>query len=348
MHWFVVPSLEGPVTGGTLYNRMLIAELRRQGLACTVVSPGRLLSLLVRAGQDDPIWIDSLFLDAFSELAQRASRYRAGLIVHYLPTLVALGERLDQHALSPSERTALCTATTFLVPSPFMRGVLERLTNDARPILAVEPGCMATRAPRLPDWPVRATLVANLLPGKRINEFLVELAQRLSPTDQFELTIVGGSTLDAEYAERCKETVEAPRLHNRVRILGAREPEQVLEHMAGSNLLLSASAMESYGMVLAEGRTIGLPILATAGGNAIDHVSPAWGGELVSTPAELAKACLRLCRDPAEHRRRLSLASTRARAPRPWSMAAQDFIRQVTQLSPSRPAPAHGAMRFAG
>jgi hypothetical protein len=63
-----------------------------------------------------------------------------------------------------------------------------------------------------------------------------------------------------------------PTLRGRVKLLGELSPAAAVRVMAASNLMLSTSVMESYGMALDEARTLGLPILATAGG----HTSSIW------------------------------------------------------------------------
>jgi glycosyltransferase involved in cell wall biosynthesis len=104
--------------------------------------------------------------------------------------------------------------------------------------------------------------------------------------------------------------------------------EVVLDSIRARDLLISASRMESYGMALAEARAAGTPILARSGGNAAAHVGANTGGELFADDAALAKAVVRLAREPGELRRRAVLARG-ARTARTWGDAASDFIRQV-------------------
>jgi glycosyltransferase involved in cell wall biosynthesis len=111
--------------------------------------------------------------------------------------------------------------------------------------------------------------------------------------------------------------------------------------MAASNLFVSASIMESFGMALAEARTLGLPIVARAGGNVATLVHGGCGGELVTDPSELAAACLRLCRDAGEHRRRLAMARATALPPRPWSEVGREFKLKTARLVAGAP---HGAV----
>jgi glycosyltransferase involved in cell wall biosynthesis len=344
MHWFVVPQLDRPVTGGTLYNRGLIAALVARGEACRVAALPMALPVLQEAHRTDCIWIDSLYLTELPAIASALGEHpHVGLIVHYLPSLVARAGSIDVPTPSPEERAALHQARMFLVPSDFMATTVAGLLEKPRPILRVVPGCEISPCgrqdrstaklspPRRPG--VRALAVANLVPGKRVAALVDALATRLSIDDHFELTVLGDATLDPGYAQSCADLARHPSLRDRVRLLGSVAPPAVEEQLRRSNLFVSASAMESYGMALAEARTAGVPILATAGGNTGALVEPRSGGEVLDTPDRLADACVALVRSPIEHRRRLTLARAHALPPRSWSIAASDFVAQMKRAN---------------
>jgi hypothetical protein len=133
-------------------------------------------------------------------------------------------------------------------------------------------------------------------------------------------------------AAACLALGQDPRLLGRVRFVGERTPGETMGHLAASNLFVSASVMESYGMALAEARTLGLAIVARAGGNVAALVPDNCGGELVESPSQLAAAFLRLCRDAGEHRRRLELARATALPPRPWSEVEMELKARTARL----------------
>jgi glycosyltransferase involved in cell wall biosynthesis len=336
MQWFIVPDLDGPISGGTHYNRMLIAALKSANVRCEVLSLDRAAPVLARARARarDSIWIDSLYLDEVPGLARAVSPgARLGLLVHYLPSLIAVGESLGPQDLTPNETAALRAAAMFLVPSPFMREILRRVADPSRPILQVEPGRSTMVPVALPEAPpVRAVIVANLVPGKGIEGFLLNLAERIGETDGLYLDVVGGATQDPSCAERCRAAGGDPRLRGRVRFLGELAHEETLGRLAASNLLVSSSHVESYGMALAEARAVGIPILALRGGHVAAMVGRDSGGEVVETTADLVSACLVLCRDPIEHRRRMVRSRVRMLPARPWSQAAAEFLAQLGAL----------------
>ena len=331
---FVVPALDGPISGGTLYNRELCAALAERGCqvaVCTLGDP-RLGSLLAAA---DHAFIDSLYLDALPGLTQSA-RGSFYLLTHYLPTLVIAGRAVEKAELSAPESNALDAATGFLVTSDFMREALEPLVAPQKSVLVVQPGSRARLAPRATGSaarPVRALVIANLVPGKRIAALLDALSTSLREEDRLELSIIGRVDADPEYAALCARLIgQSPALSKRVILQGALSHEDALLALAGADLLLSASAMESYGMALGDARVTGVPIIACAGGHSAAHVVHFAGGQLVASVHELATACLELAREPDALAKRTESARRGALPARPWALAAAELISQLERL----------------
>jgi glycosyltransferase involved in cell wall biosynthesis len=324
---FIVPDLAGPVTGGTLYNAQLIAALERAGVRC------------IHGSADDEAffdrqgaaryWIDSLYLPAWSRLRARLAPARIGLLVHYLPSLVAHGREVSAQELDPSEVAALTEADAALVTSPFMQRQLERL-GFSGPVLCVAPGVTLPASQVRGAGPrPRIAMLCNLVPAKGVLPFLDALGPAIRPSDTFLVTIVGGLDRDAAYAALCRARIEGhPALRGRVRLCGPQPHAQALSMLADSDLFVSASRMESYGMALAEARALGVPVLCRAGGNAGAHVDPMAGGRLADDDQQLADALLELVRDPVELAAREGAARRAAQA-RSWDHAAAEFIEAV-------------------
>jgi glycosyltransferase involved in cell wall biosynthesis len=267
---------------------------------------------------------------------KRRSPGPVGLIVHYLPSFVRLGRAASLSELSEAERQALLAADAFVVTSGFMRGALEALAAPKKPILVVEPCIIAEAALVTPE--ARAELavvvVGNVTSGKGLEPWLRALEGVLVESDGLRVSVVGSLQLEPEYAARCQRLVrESALLKSRVVFLGSLSQPETLALLARSQLLVSASRMESYGIALAEARAVGVPILALAAGNAAAHVASAAGGELASSDEQLALACVRLARDRALHRQRLGKARTQAGVSRAgsWLDAARSFMAQLAK-----------------
>jgi glycosyltransferase involved in cell wall biosynthesis len=333
-HWFIVPSPDGLPSGGTVYNRELLRGLAGLGFPAQPLELGAAARAL-SAGVPGVYWVDTLYLQDFESL-WRANQGRCplGLLVHYLPSLVEHADVPPAAQLRADERFALYQCDVLLASSQFMRRALARL-GVAAPTLVVEPGCLTQRSAEiLPALAgVRALLVANLTPGKGVEPFLRALAGKLQPSDAFQLEIVGSFATDPEYAAACVACVEQhPLLARHVSFAGGLSPEQVCERLLHSNLLVSASRMESFGMAVAEARTAGVPVAALAKGNLAELVEPAAGGVLAADDQALADACLALARDHSLRARAVALARSRPRRARSFDDAARELVSQLSGM----------------
>jgi glycosyltransferase involved in cell wall biosynthesis len=354
---FVMPDVAGMISGGNVYNAALVSALRDAGADIIVRA---LADAEAAAARDEPgaCWlVDSLHLDALPRLRRRG---RATiLLAHYLPSLVAAGAVPAPATLSTEERAALAAADGAVVPSRFMADALAQLGLARERIVVVAPAIDVPATLRLePDEDdvrsigpderdvrsigpderavrsivpdkrdlLQAIVVANVVPGKRVLPLADALAPELRAGLPLRLTIAGSLTMDRAYADACRARLAAePRVAGAVTLAGPVAHDQLLARLAASDVLLSPSRMESFGLALAEARALGVPIVAHAGGNSAAHVEARAGGVLVHDDAALAAECARLARDRDERRRRRAAARAHRPPPRRWSDAAREL-----------------------
>ncbi len=296
----VAPDPADTITGGNLYNLRLIAALRARGVAVERADRDQ----HAHDARDTFCIVDSLYLEELPRFAP------CWVLLHYLPSLV-----VGRDSLSAIERAALLAADGIVVPSPFMATAAAQLAPAPRPIVVVAPGLALSH--HAMQRTSRAVLVANVVPGKGVLEFLRALRERRLP-----LSILGALDRDPDYAGECRRAVEH---RDDIAFLGGRTHEETLAHVAASDFLVSPSRMESFGFALAEARALGTPIVALDRGNASAHVDGWAGGTLASSYGALADACVQLAGDRTEIERRRAAALAHRTAPRSWAEAADDF-----------------------
>jgi len=326
----VAPPFDGPPTGGTLYGARLAAALCRRGVLCERLGVDEARSRLA-SGDDGAFFVDSLHLDDMPALARAANGSRKPtLLVHYLPSLVEKGDMFEPSCLSAIERAALDAADRLIAPSQWMASLLLSTGVSDDRVAVVEPGVEVARSSqRLASRersPLAVVLVGNLVSGKGILPFLRALGELLSAdVPPIRLTIAGDPSRDAPYASECRGVVQQSAALREIVRFTTPSHAEALAAIAASDVFVSASRMESYGMALAEARAAGVPIVARAGGNVAAHVDPASGGELVPDVPSLGSALVRLAQHPAELARRRSRAE-RAVHRRSWDEAAGEFL----------------------
>lgn len=145
----------------------------------------------------------------------------------------------------------------------------------------------------IPEGGLLVTYVARLVPEKRPELFLDVAARIARQRDDVFFALVGvGSQLD-----RCRDLVRGLGLEARVRIPGFVEDLPSTYH--ASDLFLSTSAYEGFGLAIAEAMACGLPVVSTCVGGVGDVIGDAGVMVPSSDPQVLAGHVLALLDDPA-------------------------------------------------
>ncbi|MEK6574435.1 MAG: glycosyltransferase, partial [Chloroflexota bacterium] len=220
------------VSGGYLYDRMLVAHLRQCGDEVDIISiPWRnygqhladnfssTLLRRLRDGRYDVLLQDelnhpSLFLVNRIIGATRRSPLRTPIfsIVHHL--------RSGEHRPAWKntlyrfvERQYLSSVDGFIFNSRTTKDAVERLAGDHRPSIVaypagdhfsppLEPGRIRERATR--PGPLRLLFVGNIIPRKGLHTLLDALAQI---RDGWELNVVGSAEVDRGYVTEVQRRI---------------------------------------------------------------------------------------------------------------------------------------------
>lgn len=305
-HRLVAPALDGPITGGTLYNRFLCEALLRCGDRVDVVDRPE--------AAEGFAWVDSLFLP---EVAQLWSQRPMGLLAHYLPSVFE-----GRAELEPFEALALRHAQLVVCTGGWMLDTVAALGVPKQRLALVEPGVSEAATMADPaEGVVTAVLVGTVTRRKGVLE-LIEALRESPPVRPWRLEVLGDLLADPEYAQACE--VAARGLP--VSLLGARPPAEALELIARAHVLVSAASIESYGMAIAEGQACGVPVLARRGGHVEQLVRRVPSGVVVEDVPGLVAALARLVREPG-HLADLRESSRAHRPTRSWDDAAEEFRR---------------------
>ncbi|MGD9510240.1 MAG: glycosyltransferase family 4 protein [Geminicoccaceae bacterium] len=279
-------------TGGYLYDRRLARELEARGWsvdrlslgggfpfpsqAQLAIAEGRLAAL----PEGTIVLLDGLALGAMPRQAERA-RARLDLValVHHPLCLETGLSAADAEALENSERAALAAVRSVVVTSPRTAGILAELMAVPEAAIAVAPPGTdhAPLAAGSSDGVLRLLSVGTVI-ARKAHALLVEALSDVP--GRWELTIAGSLKTDPATAERLRAAICAAGLTGRVHLAGELSSEALAGLYDRSDLFVSASLYEGYGMALAVALARGLPIVAAAGG-AVAETVPATAGLLV-------------------------------------------------------------------
>ncbi len=332
----------GPVTGGNIYDRMLVEGLRARGHDVTIrefdgrsgnARSGNARSGNARSGnaQDplrtpDVVLQDELLHRTFlrENLSWKGARPRIVALVHHLQSSEPERGEAELGRLRQEERAYLETVDGILAPSRASAEAARQLSGRQLPAAVAAPGrdrFAGAALPPLPgpgeisaraSGPLTAAFVANLIPRKR----LLEVLEAVATVPEWSLSVAGREDVDPSYTDRARRRAAASDLRGRVTCEGVLGPEALAALLRKSCLLVVPSTHEGFGIVYLEGFAFGLPALAAASGGAPEIVSEGETGWLIRSPdvkraSERVAECLRLL---AADRGRLATMGLRAAA----------------------------------
>jgi glycosyltransferase involved in cell wall biosynthesis len=343
---FAIPGDIDTPTGGYIYDKRMIAELRELGWRPQVLGlgegfprPSALAKAAAKARLMDvpkgrPIVIDGLAFGVLPE-AGAALRDTHPLIalVHH-PLALETGVTPDDAVvLRASERTALATTRGVIVTSPMTKRTLAA-DYDVPPerITVAEPGTdRGVITPRTPSSSVALLAVGAVVPRKGYDILIEALAGLIDLP--WRLTIAGDCGRSPETTTRLRIAIEDNRLAPRVTIEDAVPDARLRELYAASDLFVLPSRYEGFGMAYAEAIAHGLPVIGTTAG-AIPDTVPAEAGVLVppDDAAALAAALRRLIENRDAREGFASGARAAAERLPTWRGSAELFSRAIERV----------------
>jgi glycosyltransferase involved in cell wall biosynthesis len=344
---FAIPGDLSLLTGGYGYGRELLARLPEFGIeAVHCPLPGSFpdpspddLQDAVHAvnkaiAPGDIVLIDGLAYGAFSEAAIRAIGAPIIALCHHPLGLEAGLEPERSRALIASETAALALAVRIIVTSAHTARILNQDFHvPASRIATAPPG--TEPAPRSigSGGPPSLLAVGSITPRKAFG-ILVEALAGLKDLG-WHLRIIGGTHHAPETAAEVQRLIEAHGLTRHIECLGELKGAALGDIFYRSDIFVSSSLYEGYGMALAEALARGLPAVTTTGGAAPETVPDEAALKVPPGDVTALHDALRLLIRDAALRKRLSEASWHAGQSLPrWhdtASAVADAVKEVAE-----------------
>jgi glycosyltransferase involved in cell wall biosynthesis len=337
-------------TGGYLYDRKLVDYLKESGDHVDILSIddmgyfrnllSRRISLALEPSklQDyDALIIDELCHTAVAGLIPKFARSTCTLgLVHHLKCSEPQG-RLIKKVASCIEKRFLDHVFGLICNSQTTAESCNFLTNKDIPSCVAKPATVSSietlsedeiKRRALHTGPVRIMFLGTVTPRKGLHYLL----QALNQVDSdMQLTIIGSTSRDPDYANRCRELAKGVSRHN-PKFLNEVDQARVLEELSQSDILAVPSDYEGYGIAYLEGFSAGLPCIATAQGAPQEFVRDDENGFLIE-PGDTAQLAQRLDTLATDRTKlmHMSLNARRTFAEHPsWQESfakARDFIK---------------------
>jgi len=280
--WVIYGSLE-QVSGGYIYDRLVVEHLRALGDEVTIISldpNGGSPPELLREDYDAVLGDELCFRELGPLFRSAPAGLRRVLLIHHLTAWEHPPGAVRDELLA-MEKAAIDAADAWLATSHVTADRLqhERLASQ---VTVAEPGAdrferFASAGQEPAGARLQLLFVGNIQPRKRVLELAHAFAELNG--EQAEL-VLAGAELEPAYASEVREVTARANVGNRVHWLGSLTAARVAEQMSLADVLVLPSALEGYGMVLSEALWVGLPIIAARVGAAEALVSRTGAGLL--------------------------------------------------------------------
>lgn len=320
------------VSGGYLYDRMLVEHLRKQGDSVEIFSlPWRnycwhlsdnlrseLLGSVARKSFDlllqDELNHPSLI--RFNQRLQQRHSYPIVSIVHHLRSDEA--HHPWQNAIYRQvEKRYLQTIDGFIFNSQSSRENTFTLLKGQRPFVVCPPaadhvfkkdiGQLSGEKTR-EEGPVQLLFLGNVIARKGILVLLKAL-RKLEKID-WRLTIAGDFTIDPKIVKKARQVADTSAMRQRISWLGKVPRDEIPQLYHRHDLFVLPSFFEGFGIVYLEAMGAGLPVIASAAGGAADFIRHGENGFLLPPgDSKGLSQFIRLLAEDKKLRRRMSLAA---------------------------------------
>ena len=347
---FVIYGSLETLSGGYLYDRKLVAALRRRRHEVALYTrpwrsyanhfsdnANRTWLEELRTAPVDLMLQDELNHPSllWANLRLRGRQpYKTVALVHHLrccepehpPLLRFLYDQIERLYLNSVDAVLCNSHTTMAAVTGRLRRPLP--TYVAWPGANHLPAPMGSASEVAPDGGLRVLSVGNVSRRKQIHVVVAALCQ-LPATVRWSLTIAGRTDVEPGYTAQVKEKIAACGATERVTWAG-RLTDDELVRAYRSHDLLALPSYEGFGIVYLEAMRFGLPVLAACNGAAHEIVHHGENGFLVppGDPAALAQHLTALA-DPALRHHLSAAARTRYAAHPTWEASMEGAVRWV-------------------
>ncbi len=341
---FVVPGDINTQTGGYIYDRKVISELRAHGFSVSVLrlsdtfpNPSaddqRLAyEQLTRVGSKTLMIIDGLALGALDpETVSAISSSIIGMIHHPLAYETGLDADTSKR-LFETEFENLRKVEKVIVPSHFIKQLLvDKYQLDKGLITVAAPGIDLEPLPASPVQPP-LILSVGIMASRKGHDVLLKALSKI--TEASWQAVIVGSTRDKHYFDDLLALRAELGLDSRVKFLGHLDQEELAEYYSRASVFALATRHEGYGMVFAEAMANGLPIVSCKAGATAETVGEQAGILTdVDSPEMFADALRAVIGDRELHARMSSASKSRAFQLGTWSDTASVFKKSLDEIS---------------
>lgn len=303
------------LTGGYIYDRMMVEHLRQHGHRVEIVSiprryyprclldnasPRLLVSLV--SSDFDLLLQDELNHASLFMMNRRLKKVTGVPIVAIVHQVLCRQPRngLLNRLYEIVEKSYLHSVDAFIFNSNTTRQTVEQLIEGRRPSIVAFPAGDRLGPPVSPDrvascarkpGPLRLIFVGNVLPNKGLLPLIRGLSKL--PAETWRLTVVGSLQMDRSYLRKVEKLLLVKNMKQQVVIVGPKDRHELVSLLTQSHVFVMPYSHEGFGMAHLEAMGFALPVIGSASGAVREFVIPGKNGFLVEPDDDSSlAACL--------------------------------------------------------
>ncbi|MEP7320987.1 MAG: glycosyltransferase family 4 protein [Saprospiraceae bacterium] len=259
MIYLVAPDPASFISGGNRFNQQILNGLSSLGLAYKRIDFVELDES--KTNEENIVIFDSLYIEQLSIHLLNRIKAKKVFLIHLLSSMV------DRRDNISNEQTLLSGFDLIIANSVFTKDYCTQTLGLVNNIAIVQPFIEKNQKIRDHSFRHKFIHVANWVPEKQIDLFLLALAKHKLPED-FSIYFYGDLHRSEEYFDHCKSVMdEYPDLKKHIHLTGILSHAMLLEEYEHAKLMIDTSSMETYGMAVAEAIAHGVPVISLGNGN---------------------------------------------------------------------------------
>lgn len=309
---FVIYGHLDQVSGGYLYDRMVVNRLRSMGEKVDIISlaprnylfsvmdniSDKLSDTLLK-NKTDVLMQDELCHPSLFHLNQRLrKRLQCPVIsvVHHLRSS-EMHPEWQIKFYRDAEKRYLKTIDGFIFNSKTTRAVLKNLLGEEKQSVVAYPGSDHVKPVITDDritersssfGPLKILFIGNVIPRKGL--YTLVAALRRLPRHLWQLTVAGSLSMEVHYARQIRHFIHNAGLKDRVHLMDSVNNEKLTNLLEEHHCLAVPSFYEGFGIVYLEAMAYGLPVIASTAGAVPEIINDGVEGFLVPRGDEAALA----------------------------------------------------------